>query len=108
MSSLVRQRQPGYRNKALTDLCRQATGCYLQYDGCLGTPTAACHSNSLRHGRGYAYKSHDYYTIPACLACGSEHDHGKHYSREEKENRWMRAWELWILECFFNNWITVK
>ena len=103
----VRQREPRLNHEPLRLLCRRAAGCYLRLDNCTGAPTAAAHSNLLRHGRGHGYKTHDIYTVPACMSCGRELDHGGHYSREEKQSIFVNAWERWMLDIWRNGWVEV-
>jgi len=85
-----------YRNESLIKACREQI-CFLRLPGCTGQPTAAAHSNLLRHGRGHAHKSHDCFVVPACLNCGREFDHGKLLIKEQRELIWMGAWERWML-----------
>ena len=88
-----------YRNRKLLDLCRDQA-CYLGFDGCGGFNTVPAHSNLLRHGRGYSFKSHDIFAFPACQPCHYQLDHGTKLSKEEKENAQTRAVEQWILQLF--------
>jgi hypothetical protein len=66
-----------------------------------------CHSNLQRHGRGFAFKSHDCYTVPGCIACHYELDHGKNLSKQELEEAFMRAWEMWQLALWQSGMVKV-
>jgi hypothetical protein len=75
--------------------------CYLQLVPCSGRDTVVpAHSNQSRHGRGFSFKSHDLFTVPACHACHQALDHGKDFTREQKADAFQRAWEAWMLHLF--------
>jgi len=88
-----------FRSKEHLLLCRDQM-CYLQFPQCTNHDTAAAHSNLLRHGRGFSFKSHDFYTVPACAQCHRELDHGKNLTKQEREDAFVRAWEAWQLTCW--------
>lgn len=88
-----------WRSKRHLVLCRDQM-CYLQLQCCQNRDTVAAHSNLQRHGRGYAYKAHDFFTVPACPACHYEYDHGKNLTKQEREDTFVRAWEAWQLTCW--------
>ena len=82
------QKQEGYRNRALLDLCHGAP-CFLGFVGCKGgtdpnEPSVPCHSNFQSDGRGYAYKSHDHAAVPGCPHCHWVLDYGP-LTRAQKE-----------------------
>lgn len=95
------------RSRPFLNLCRDRV-CYLQLPGCMGGPTAAAHSNLQRHGRGFAYKSHDIFSVPACLNCGRALDHGKNLTKSEREDIFCRAWEQFIFALFAEGSLDVK
>lgn len=77
-----------YRNRRLLDA---AKGQDCQMCGRNDGSTVAAHSNQLEHGRGHAYKSHDFFAAWLCSTCHHEIDHGKNLRREEKIERFNRA-----------------
>lgn len=95
-----------YRNRKLLDLCR-GEACYLAFPNCEGFNTVPCHSNMLRHGRGFSYKSHDVYVVPGCPSCHRELDALGNYTREQKEQVFMSAWERWMLQLFQKEFVDV-
>lgn len=95
-----------YRNRKLLNLCRDQI-CYLSFKGCEVHNTVPAHSNLLRHGRGFAYKSHDLFSFPACPQCHYELDHGKNLSKDEREAATTLAWEAWILNLFQKEFVEV-
>lgn len=94
-----------YRNKKLLDAARDRP-CVLC--GSIGT-TVAAHSNSLAHGRGFAYKTPDFMTA---WVCQSHHDQidgrsGK-LTKEEKREMWMDAWVKTVAIWFNEGIVEVK
>ena len=86
-----------------TAFLRLAKGqpCYLQLGPCADRETVVpAHSNSSRHGRGFSFKSHDLFTVPACASCHAALDHGTRLTREEKREAFQQAWERWMLHLF--------
>jgi hypothetical protein len=79
-----------YYNKKLLDEARDRP-CVLcgRQDG----TTVAAHSNSLAHGRGFAYKTPSFMVAYVCQGCHDEIDGraGK-LTKEEKRSMWMDAW----------------
>lgn len=65
--------------------------CALKFDGCLTSPTVPCHSNFAVHGKGKSQKAHDCFTVPGCVPCHYELDHGKRLSLEQKRAAFDRA-----------------
>lgn len=78
-----------YRSNKLLKFARDRA-CTLC--GSYGT-TVAAHSNALEHGRGIGHKAPDYMVAYVCQSCHDEIDGRKGgLSKEEKRDRWMRAW----------------
>lgn len=95
-----------HRDRPLLNLCRDRT-CYLQLSGCVGSPTVPAHSNLQRHGRGFAFKSHDCFSVPACNACHYKLDYGKDMTRAEKDDAFMQAWEQWQVALWLEGSVKV-
>ena len=93
-----------YRNRKLLDIAHEAP-CLLEIRNVCdagfslgGRASNPCHSNLQRHGRGFAYKSHDCFVVPGCNPCHQWLDSGK-ATREEKDEAFMKALErywLWL------------
>ncbi len=63
-----------------------------QADGCGGTHgVVAAHSNSHRHGKGWALKAHDCFVAFLCWQCHTYVDQGK-APKAQREAVWMNAW----------------
>lgn len=96
-----------YRSKKHLLLCRDQA-CYLQFDGCTGEPTAAAHSNALSDGKGVGLKASDHRTLPACLVCHQQLDHGGKMTREDKREAFDRAWLRWQHDCWTRGYFKVE
>ncbi len=99
-----------YRNRRLLDLCHFAP-CFLKIDGICTSgrhPSVPAHSNWQRHGRGAYNKSHDVYSVPACIDCHHWLDEGTKADREAQDDAFMSAWERWILHLFRHEFIEVR
>lgn len=97
-----------YRNRKLLDVAHDAP-CMLQVEGVCRSgvyPSVPCHSNMLRHGRGFSSKSHDAYAVAGCPPCHAWLDTGK-ASREEKETAFMAGLERYLLWLFRNEKVKV-
>ena len=99
---------PRYENRQLLNIAREAPSCFIRLRECSGVPTVPAHSNLQRHGRGFSYKSHDCYVVPACQSCHYEIDSGKNLTREEKEQAFTKALEEYWLYLWVNEKIVVK
>ena len=72
-------------------LLKAANGRPCVLCGNVGT-TIAAHSNSLEHGRGFAYKSPDYFTAYVCQICHDEIDgRSGSLTKEQKRDKWLSA-----------------
>lgn len=78
-----------YRNKKLLQAARDQA---CQYCGAIDGTVVAAHSNQLRDGRGYSFKSADYRVAYLCLACHDKVDGraGK-LTKQEKIDMWEEA-----------------
>lgn len=100
------------RNRPYLDMLR-GQPCQIRVPGvCVGgespdAPSVPCHSNLQRHGRGFAHKSHDVYSVPGCPPCHRWLDEGR-AAREEKEEAFMSALERWWLYAWLHNLIAVQ
>jgi hypothetical protein len=80
-----------YRDRGWLDLT-YAFPCYLNLPGvCEGGAGEPAHSNQSKHGKGGSIKAHDCFVVPACRACHREFDQGRTMTRDEKAERWDRA-----------------
>ena len=83
-----------YRDKHLLALA-EGQPCLLRISHrCLeedGSTTVAAHSNSLQHGKGKGIKADDNLTAALCLKCHYEIDQGKNLSKEERQEKWLKA-----------------
>lgn len=76
--------------------------------GSVGT-TVAAHSNSQAHGRGFAYKSPDYYIAFLCMRCHDEVDgRAGGMTLEEKRDKWLSAFVRTIAVLFEEGIVKVK
>ena len=97
-----------WRSQAFLRLAK-GQPCYLRLVRCSGTDTVVpAHSNMLRHGRGFGFKSHDLYSVPACHNCHAELDSGVKLSKEDKQDAFLRAWEQWMLHLVRNGHLVVQ
>ena len=96
-----------WRSRPFLNLARERR-CYLDLPGCVGRDTVSAHSNLQRHGRGFAYKSHDLFTIPACPRCHHELDHGKNLTKVQREEFFMSAWERYIRDLIIEGKLCAK
>lgn len=51
----------------------------------------AAHSNQQKHGKGRSIKASDEFTAALCLKCHYEIDQGKNLSKEERQEKWLKA-----------------
>lgn len=86
-----------YYNKKLLDEARDRP-CVLC--GSIGT-TVAAHSNSLAHGRGFAFKTPSFMVAYVCHSCHDLIDGraGK-LTKEEKRQMWLDAWTKTVAVWF--------
>jgi hypothetical protein len=90
-----------YRNRALLDICHEAP-CMLELSPTCGNfKSVPCHSDMLRHGRGQGHKSHDCMAVPGCPDCHALFTR-QHLGREGYEQKWLLAFERYILWLWEN------
>lgn len=80
-----------YRNKALTDMCRDLP-CQCQRVFCAGGKSVPAHSNQGKHGKGWATKAHDCFVAAMCNECHYEVDNGRRLSEAKRTELWTDAW----------------
>ena len=89
-----------YRNRKLLDAIHEIP-CQADFPHqCAGTVIPA-HSNEIRYGRGFAYKSHDWAVAALCPVAHDFVDGRRgSWDKETKHAEWLRAFvktqtELW-------------
>lgn len=105
---MLRQRQPRYVNKKLTDLAHEAP-CMAQFPHTCNGPSVPAHDNSLSGGHGAGLKSHDYRHAAVCPAAHDLIDgRAGGWSLEEKRAEWDRAYIATWHYYWTNGKVTVK
>ncbi len=78
-----------YRNKKLLQAARDQE---CQSCGAMDGTIVAAHSNQLRDGRGYAFKSADYRVAYLCVGCHDKVDgRSGRLTKQEKIDMWEEA-----------------
>lgn len=71
-------------------------GCGIANDGTV----VGAHANWSEYGKGMSIKAHDWAIAGLCRACHAEIDQGGKLTREERKEKWHRAW-LETLDWWF-------
>lgn len=92
----LRQREPRYENRKLLDLAHEAP-CMLQLSvpGCGGYASVPCHSDMLRHSRGFSSKTHDFLAVAGCPACHAAFTRAR-LGRDGYEQAWQLGLERYL------------
>jgi hypothetical protein len=95
-----------YRNRKLLDLAHRVTEC----QSC-GRYTEGCepaHANAPGYGKGMGIKAHDWAHAALCHDCHAQIDQGGCLVREERREKWERAFLKTLALYWANGWLGVR
>ena len=84
--------------RRFAEACR-GEPCYLLIPGAPShdrETVVDCHSNQLKHGKGWAIKAADEKTVPGCAWCHHQLDQGNRLSKDERRAYWDAAYARWV------------
>jgi hypothetical protein len=96
-----------HRDRRYLDLAHRVTECQC----CGRSAPEGCepaHSNQGEHGKGMSIKAHDVFHAAMAHDCHARLDQGNDETREEKMERWQKAFERTLLLYFRNGWLKVS
>lgn len=95
-----------YRNRKLLDLAHRVTECQCcgraAPDGC-----EPAHANWAEWGKGAGIKAPDHAHAAMHHDCHAELDQGRSESRDERKDRWLRAYRRTVDLYWSRGWIRV-
>lgn len=97
----VKKRRPKRRPMAERRYALACRGepCYLLIPGAPSHDRATvvdCHSNQMKHGKGWAIKAADEKTVPGCAWCHHAIDQGNWLTKEQRRDYWDDAYRRWV------------